>query len=96
RNEKQPISQPSCGSVFKRPKGKYAAELIEKAGLKGETIGGARVSEKHAGFIINTGNATSEDVRMLISKIKEVVKEKFNTDLEEEVIYVGSCNGGEV
>ena len=76
---------PSAGSVFKRPEGYFAGKLIEDAGLKGCKIGGAMVSEKHAGFIVNAGGATAEDVMALISHIKETVKERFGVELETEV-----------
>lgn len=88
RNEKQPVDLPSCGSVFKRPENDYAGRLIEESGMKGRSKGGAKVSEKHAGFIVNTGNATASDVRSLIEEIKEKVYQKFNVMLEEEVIYL--------
>lgn len=79
----------SCGSVFKNPKGFYAGELIDKAFLKGLRVGGAVVSNQHANFIIAEQNATASDIRSLICKIKEVIKNKFNILLEEEVEYVG-------
>ena len=85
RKEKQPIEFPNLGSVFKRPNNGYAGELIEKAGLKGYRVGGAQVSEKHAGFIVNTGNATSQDVTILISIIRQKIKEKFGIDLQIEI-----------
>jgi UDP-N-acetylmuramate dehydrogenase len=89
RKEKQPINMPSAGSTFKRPKGHYAGKLIEDAGLKGFQIGGARVSIKHCGFVVNTGNATSEDIETLIHKIQETVYEKSGVKLETEIIMVG-------
>ncbi len=85
RKSKQPLNYPSAGSVFKRPTGYYAGALIEQAGLKGKQIGGAQVSEKHAGFIINKDNATAEDVCSLVKLIQETVKEKFGVDLECEI-----------
>lgn len=88
RREKQPLEYPSAGSTFKRPEGYYAGELIMKSGLRGYQIGGARVSDKHCGFIINTGNATYEDVRDLIAYVQERVKACFGVDLEPEVIFV--------
>ena len=88
RREKQPLEYPSAGSTFKRPEGYYAGELIMKSGLRGYQIGGARVSDKHCGFIINTGKATCEDVRDLIAHVQERVKDCFGVDLETEVIYV--------
>lgn len=89
RVTKQPIEKPSAGSVFKRPEGYFAGALVEGAGLKGFSIGGAQVSEKHAGFIINTGNATAKDVLDLIEHIKAVVLEKDGVVLEPEVRLVG-------
>lgn len=85
RKERQPLEMPSAGSVFKRPEGMYAGTLIEEAGLKGTQIGGAMVSEKHAGFIVNIGNATCEDVLKLIDKIRETVKKKSGVTLECEI-----------
>lgn len=85
RDEKQPLEYPSCGSVFKRPPGTYAGKLIEECGLKGFTIGGAKVSEKHSNFIINFDNATSKDIKDLIFYVKNVVYEKTGVMLEEEV-----------
>lgn len=82
---KQPLEFPSAGSTFKRPCGYYAAQLIEEAGLKGFRVGGASVSEKHSGFVINDNNASFKDVIELTDKIKEKVKEKYNVDLELEV-----------
>lgn len=88
RKEKQPIEYPSAGSVFKRPVGFYAGELIEKCGLKGYRIGGAEVSEKHAGFIINRGGATAEDVMRLIGHVKTKVFLEYSVELECEVRYI--------
>jgi len=90
RKEKQPLSFPSCGSVFKRPKNNYAGALIEKAGLKGFSIGGAQVSELHANFIINRGGATAQDVLALIVHIQQKVYEISGILLETEVILVGN------
>ncbi len=87
RKEKQPLEFPSAGSVFKRPVGFYAGELIEKSGLKGFRIGGAEVSEKHAGFIVNRGGATAEDVMRLISHIKTTVFLNYSVELECEIKY---------
>ncbi len=89
RLDKQPLTFPSAGSVFKRPQGHFAGALVEQAGLKNYSIGGAMVSEKHAGFIINTGNATCEDVLNLIEYIKKIVYEKFGVTLEPEVRILG-------
>ena len=89
RKEKQPLEYPSAGSTFKRPEGHFAGALIEEAGLKGYAIGGAQVSEKHAGFVINTGNATAKDVCELIAYVQKTVKEKSGVDLEPEVKIIG-------
>lgn len=89
RRSKQPLEYPSCGSVFKRPKGHFTGPLIIKAGLQGKSIGGAQVSNKHAGFIINTGNATATDYLQLIQLIQKTVKEKFAVQLETEVRIIG-------
>lgn len=88
RRQKQPLEYPSAGSTFKRPEGYYAGELIMKSGLRGYQIGGARVSDKHCGFIINTGKATCEDVLDLIAHVQERVKDCYGVDLETEVIYI--------
>lgn len=85
RWEKQPLDYPSCGSVFKRPTGSYAGKLIEDCNLKGFTIGGAKISEKHANFIVNFNNATGKDIRELINYIKDTVWVKTGVMLEEEV-----------
>lgn len=87
RREKQPLEFPSAGSTFKRPTGYFAGALIEEAGLKGKTIGGAQVSPKHSGFIINTGNATTKDILDLIEFVREKVYEKHSVLLETEVKY---------
>ncbi len=89
RKAKQPLDMPSAGSTFKRPAGNFAGTLIEKNGLKGVSIGGATVSEKHAGFIVNSGSATADDVLSLIEKIKETVYSGDKVMLEPEVIFVG-------
>lgn len=89
RKSKQPLEYPSAGSVFKRPEGAFAGALIEQCGLKGSSVGGAMVSEKHAGFIINTGSATSADVCGLIEKIQNTVKERTGFTLECEVMRIG-------
>lgn len=89
RVTKQPLDKPSAGSVFKRPDGYFAGALIEKANLKGYTIGGAQVSEKHAGFIINAGNATAKDVLDLIEYIKKTVFEQSGVMLEPEIKTIG-------
>lgn len=89
RCSKQPLSMPSAGSTFKRPEGYFAGKLIEDAGLKGFSIGGAQVSEKHSGFVVNTGDATAEDVLNLIKHIQNTVYDKFGVKLETEVKVVG-------
>lgn len=85
RNDKQPVNMPSAGSTFKRPEGYFAGKLIEDCNLMGVSIGGAQVSEKHAGFVVNTGSATAKDVMALIEHIQNTVFEKFNVKLEPEV-----------
>jgi UDP-N-acetylmuramate dehydrogenase len=85
RKASQPLDMPSAGSAFKRPIGGYAADLIERAGLKGYAIGGAMVSKKHTGFIVNTGGASSDDVRRLIEHIQKTVHERFNIELQPEI-----------
>jgi UDP-N-acetylmuramate dehydrogenase len=85
RKSKQPLEFPSCGSAFKRPEGYFAGALIEQCGLKGFSIGGARVSEKHAGFIINGGNATATDVIKLLEYVAEVVFKNTGVMLEPEI-----------
>ncbi len=89
RNETQPTNQPSCGSVFRNPEGDYAARLIESSGLKGYSIGGARVSEKHANFIINTGSATAAEIEALIHHARDEVRRLQGRELIPEVRIVG-------
>ena len=89
RREKQPLNYPSSGSIFKRPAGHYAGKLIEDAGLKGYRIGGAQVSDKHCGFIINTGTATASDVIELIELVKRRVFETSGVILQQEVKILG-------
>lgn len=89
RNAKQPVSYPSAGSTFKRPVGGYAAALIDEAGLKGYTVGGAKVSEKHAGFVINAGGATAEDVLSVMRHVRKAVFENSGIMLEPEVRLIG-------
>lgn len=89
RLSKQPLEYPSAGSTFKRPKGYFAGKLIMDAGLAGYRVGDARVSEKHCGFVINTGNATAADVRQLMTDVDRIVKEKFGVGLEPEVKFIG-------
>ena len=85
RTSKQPLEYPSAGSFFKRPTGSFAGKLIEDAGLKGFTVGGAQISEKHAGFVINKGGATPEDILTLMKEVQSKVKEESGVDLEPEV-----------
>ena len=85
RRDKQPLNFPSAGSTFKRPEGHFAGQLIEQAGLKGTSVGGAQVSEKHAGFLINRGGATCEDMLRLIELVQQRVREQFGVELECEV-----------
>ena len=89
RKEKQPLEYPSAGSTFKRPPGHYAAALIDQCGLKGLRVGGAQVSEKHAGFVINTGGATCADVLALMDQVRERVYRETGVTLEPEVRYLG-------
>jgi UDP-N-acetylmuramate dehydrogenase len=89
RVEKQPLEYPSAGSTFKRPEGYYAGKLIMDAGLRGYTVGGAQVSEKHCGFVINRGDATAADVRKLMQDVQEKVNAQFGVSLEPEVKFLG-------
>lgn len=89
RREKQPLEYPSAGSTFKRPEGMFAGKLIMDAGLSGKSCGGAQISEKHCGFIVNKGNATAADVARLIRETTETVQDKFGVTLEPEVIFLG-------
>ncbi len=89
RKEKQPLEYPSAGSTFKRPEGYFAGKLIEDAGLRGFSVGDAQVSEKHCGFVVNKGNATSSDIYALIKEVKDRVYSSFGVTLEPEVIMVG-------
>ena len=88
RKEKQPLEHPSAGSTFKRPEGYFAAKLIDDSGLRGYRIGGAMVSEKHCGFVVNVDNATCDDVLKLMDYIKNVVMKKYGVELEAEVKYL--------
>lgn len=90
RRDKQPLEYPSAGSFFKRPAGHFAGALIEQAGLKGLTVGGAQVSEKHAGFLINIGNASASDFLSLMVRVQNEVEKRFGVRLENEVRIVGS------
>lgn len=88
RRDKQPLEYPSCGSTFKRPKDGFAAALIEECGLKGFMVGGAQVSEKHSGFVINRGGATFEDVMGVVNHVKQVVREQKGVELECEMLIL--------
>ena len=89
RIEKQPLEFPSAGSTFKQPEGYFAGKLIMDAGLRGAAVGGAQVSEKHCGFVVNTGNATAADVRELMRQVQGKVQEQFGVHLEPEVRFLG-------
>ncbi len=89
RREKQPLQYPSSGSFFKRPEGHFAGALIENAKLKGFSVGGAQVSELHAGFVINTGNATANDIYQLMLHVQKTVKDAFGVELHPEVRLIG-------
>ena len=89
RRDKQPLDMPNAGSTFKRPEGYFAGKLIEESGLTGYSIGGAQVSEKHCGFVVNKGDATTDDILRLIEHIRDVVYQKFGVMLETEVKYLG-------
>lgn len=93
RRQKQPLEFPSAGSTFKRPEECFAGKLIEDSGLKGYCIGGAKVSEKHCGFVINTGTATTDDIIGLMKHIRKTVNERFNVMLESEVVLIGEDIG---
>lgn len=88
RRDKQPLDLPSCGSTFKRPEGYFAAALIEECGLKGYAVGGAQVSEKHSGFVVNRGGATARDIMQLVEHIKKTVREEKGVELECEMLIV--------
>lgn len=89
RVSKQPLEYPSAGSTFKRPEGYFAGKLIMDSGLRGFRVGGAQISEKHCGFVINTGDATAEDAVRLIRQVQDIVYEKFHVKLEPEVRFLG-------
>ena len=89
RREKQPLSLPSAGSTFKRPQGGFAAQMIDEAGLKGRRVGGAMVSEKHAGFLVNAGGATAADMLALMLLVQQTVQQRTGVTLEPEVRFVG-------
>lgn len=89
RSASQPLDKPNAGSTFKRGDGFITAKLIDDAGLKGKQIGGAKISEKHAGFIVNEGNATADDIIKLIKYTKDMIKQKYDKDIFEEVIIIG-------
>lgn len=89
RTTKQPLEYPSAGSTFKRPEGYFAGKLVMDSGLRGYQVGGARVSEKHCGFVINAGDATAKDVRTLMDNVRDIVYEKYGVALEPEVKFLG-------
>ncbi|MCM0651051.1 UDP-N-acetylmuramate dehydrogenase [Clostridium swellfunianum] len=89
REDKQPLEYPSAGSTFKRPEGYFTGKLIEESALKGFSLGGAQVSEKHGGFIINKDNATASDILNLIAHVQHTIKERYNIDLDTEVRIIG-------
>jgi UDP-N-acetylmuramate dehydrogenase len=90
RREKQPLEYPSAGSTFKRPEGYFAGELIMNAGMRGYQVGGARVSDKHCGFVINAGDASAADIMDVISETRHRVRERFGVELEPEVVFLGN------
>ena len=92
RIEKQPLNFPSAGSTFKRPEGYFAGKLIMDAGLRGYSVGGAQVSEKHCGFVVNKGGATASDVVKLMNDVRDKVMEEFGVELEPEVKMIGEFN----
>jgi len=87
----QPLNMPNAGSTFRNPPGDHAARLIEACGLKGKVIGGAQISEKHANFIVNLGNASAMDIQQLIDLMRESVQEKFGVQLQQEVKVLGQA-----
>lgn len=89
RRSKQPLEYASAGSTFKRPEGYYAGKLIMDAGMRGYRIGGAQVSDKHCGFVVNTGKATAADIREVIEEVQERVRKRFHVSLEPEVVFLG-------
>ena len=89
RNSKQPLQYPSAGSFFKRPEGYFAGKLIQDAGLKGVSVGGAQISAKHSGFMINRGGATASDILELMHLVQNTVKDRFGVEMEPEVRIVG-------
>lgn len=89
RRSKQPLEYASAGSTFKRPEGYYAGKLIMDAGMRGYRIGGAQVSNKHCGFVVNTGKATAADIKEVIEEVQERVKERFHVTLEPEIVFLG-------
>ena len=89
RKEKQPLEYPSAGSTFKRPEGYFAGKLIMDSGLRGYRVGGAQISEKHCGFVINADNATAQDVLTLIEDVKKKVYDEFQVELEPEIKIMG-------
>ena len=89
RSSKQPLEMPSAGSTFKRPAGHFVGPMIEESGLKGYRVGGAEVSVKHAGFVVNAGGATAHDVLQLIDEIRKIIRERYGVELQPEVMVLG-------
>ena len=89
RTSKQPLDLPSAGSTFKRPEGHFAGKLIQDAGMQGYQVGGAQVSTKHAGFVVNVGGATASDIVQLIGDVQQAVRDQFGVELEPEVRFWG-------
>ena len=96
RRSKQPLEFPSAGSAFKRYPGRFTAQMIDEAGLKGFSVGGAEVSTKHAGFIVNRGGATAEDVRKLVSEIKEIIYKREGIHIVSEIRYLSEDGAREI
>ena len=93
RTSSQPLNQPSCGSVFKNPKNYHSGKLIEEAGLKGFSIGGAEISHKHANFIVNKGTATAQDIHQIICHVQKKIQDDFKVSLKTEIHYLGRWSG---
>ena len=93
RKGTQPLDTPSAGCIFQNPEGQSAGALVDRAGLKGVAVGGARVSPTHGNFIVNDGHATARDIRTLIERCRDAVRTKFGVDLREEIVYLGEFDG---
>ena len=96
RRATQPLAEPNCGSVFRNPEGDHAARLVEAAGAQGLAVGGARVSEKHANFVVASPGATATDVWQLIGQVQRLVEDRFGIHLQREVQLVGDFDGSAV